>query len=173
MIQNLRAIYPYYIFLSIFIISLSLILFFNTRKYKDKKSNFYSLFLNLNARNVILLASTLLNFTFVFFLACFIKYYHPLIIYMLIINSIISIIICFDIQIIGYDIMYTIASVVMLKIFNLIYTYLSNIYYERIIFILGILFLIMIIVYSIFITIRKMEMIVNKSRYIRRVSNEQ
>lgn len=170
MIQILTSIYPYFIFLSVFIVVLAIILFLVTRKYKDKRTKFYSLFLNLNARSVILVATTLLNLTFILYLTLCVKYYDDFILYLLIANSVVSIIMSLDIHLVGYDILYTVISVIILKVFSLIYNYLDTIYYNRVIFVLGIVFLLMIIIYAFFITIRKIEIIIKKNKFVRRLS---
>ena len=169
MIQILTSIYPYFIFLSVFIVVLAIILFLGTRKYKDKRTKFYSLFLNLNARSVILVATTLLNLTFILYLTLCVKYYDDFILYLLIANSVVSIIMSLDIHLVGYDILYTVISVIILKVFSLIYNYLDTIYYNRVIFVLGIVFLLMIIIYAFFITIRKIEIIIKKNKFVRRL----
>lgn len=170
MIQNLISIYPYYIFLSIFIVVISIILFLTTKKYYKKFERIYSLFLNLNIRSVILIASSILNFTFILFFCFYIKGYNDFVMYLIIINTIISICVSLNIHIILFDILYTIITLVCLKLYYLVNIYINQIYYDKKILILGIIFMITILIYGLFIIIRKIELVLNRSR--RRIKDE-
>lgn len=166
MIANLKSIYSYFIFIAIFIIILSIIFFLTTRKYSKRKVKLFSLFSSLNNRTIILLASFILNFTLVSFFAVSTKHFNNFILYLIIINNIITIIISMDISVIVANIIYSIISIFSLKIINLVYNYLSLIYYDRLTFILGIIFVLMIIVYELFITVRLFEIVLNKVKPI-------
>ena len=126
------------------------------------------MFLNLNRRDIVLLSCTLLNLIFVLYLCFFIKNFNNLILYMIIVNSLVSLGISLNSSIIVFDVFHTAITVIVLKLFSLIYNYLFNIYYTRIVFILGILFMLMIVIYVLFVTYRKLELIFHRER-IRRL----
>jgi len=168
LIKSLNSIYSYYIFYSVFIVILSIILFYATKKYKSNKERIYSMFLNLNRRDIVLLSCTFLNLIFVLYLCFFIKNFNNLILYMIIVNSLVSLGISLNSSIIVFDIFHTTITVLILKLFSLIYNYLFNIYYTRVIFVLGILFMLMIVIYVLFVTYRKLELIFHRER-IRRL----
>lgn len=164
MIQNLVSIYPYYIFLSIFIVVIAIILFFATIKYSKKKTNLYSLFLNLNLRSIVLISSCVLNLTFILFFCFYIKGYNNFVTSLIIINTFLSLCISLNIHMILFDILYAFVTIVCLKLYSLVYIYINEIYYDKNVLILSIIFMIMILIYGLFITIRKIELILRDSR---------
>ena len=163
MIRDLKGIFSYFIFASIFIVLISIIFFFATKKYKKNKVKFFGLFTSLSTRDAILISSFILNFTIVVFFAVCPMYYNNYVMYMIIINSLISIITALNIHMILSLIIYSCISIFSLKIVNLVYNYLSSIYYDRLIFILGIIFCVMIIFYEMFVTFRLLEIVLKKN----------
>ena len=141
---------------------MALIFFFATRKYKKTRIKFFALFTTLSKRKVVLVASLILNFTLVSFFAVATFFYNDFVMYMIIINSLISMIVSVNLHIICSNLVYTIISVFSLKIINLVYNYLNSIYYDTLTFILGAIFVLMIIVYELFVTFRQLEIIVKK-----------
>lgn len=166
MIQNLKSIYPYFIFASIVIILLSIILFFITRKYNKKTEKILSVFATLKRKNIILISCVILNFMLVAYFSIAIRYYSEFVVYIIIINTLISMIVSLDFHIIISNIIYSAISIFSLKIINLVYVYLSTIYYDRMTFILGSGFVLMIMVYEIFISFRQIELLLKKSKVI-------
>lgn len=164
MISNLKSIYSYFIFISIFIVILSIIFFFATKKYSKRKVKFLALFVNLDRKNIILISSFLLNFTLVAFFAVKSDNFNNMVIYLIATNVIISCIVSLKLKIILSNIIYSLISCFSLKIINLVYTYLTNIYYDRLTFILAIIFILMVIVYQLFITFRLTEMILKYNK---------
>ncbi len=164
MIKSLSSIYSYYIFCSIFIILISLILFFATKRYRKLNENIYSIFLNLNMRKTILLACSIVNVMIIIYSCFFIKNFNNIILYMLIANTLISASVSLNIRTILFDIFYLLITLSSLKIFSLIYNYLNEVYYSKIVYILSLIFMAMILFYGIFITIRKIELILHKER---------
>ncbi|MDD6272452.1 MAG: hypothetical protein ACI33S_05545 [Bacilli bacterium] len=169
MIQSLVSIYPYYIFLSVFIVIIAIILFFATMKYNKKRTNLYSLFLNLNLRSIVLLSSCILNLSFILFFSFYIKGFNNLAVYLIVINTFLSLCISLNIHIILFDILYAFVTIACLKLYSLVYIYINEIYYDKNVLILSVLFMIMILIYGLFITMRKTELILRDSR--RRIKN--
>jgi hypothetical protein len=71
-------------------------------------------------------------------------------------------IISVNLHIILLNVVYTFVSIFALKIINLVYNYLHSVYYDRLTFILGVIFVLLIIVYELFITFRQLEVVVRK-----------
>lgn len=163
MIRDFRGIYSYFIFASIFIVILSIIFFFATKKYKKNKVKVFGLFTSLTKRNIILISSFILNFTIIVFFALCPSFYNDFVLYMIITNTIISIVVSLNLHMIIGIVIYTCISIFSLKIVNLVYNYLSSIYYDRLTFVLGMIFVCMIIVYELFITFRQLEMVLKKN----------
>ena len=164
MISNLKSIYSYFIFAGIFIIILAIIFFFATKKYNKKRVKFFALFVNLNRKGIILISSFILNFTLVSYFAVKSLYFNNLIIYIIAINVIISCIVSLKPRLIISNIIYSLISVFSLKIINLVYNYLFNIYYDKLTFILSIIFVLMLIVYELFITFRLTEIVLKYNK---------
>ena len=162
MISNLKNIYPFIIFIGIVFIIMSLVLFFGTIKYKKRKLKSLAVFASLNKRNIILLATIILNFLIVIYFAIRIKYYSDIVTYLIIVDGVISVITALNLHMLISTIIYDVISIVALKIVSLIYNYLENIYYDRLTFILGCIFVLLLIVYEVYVTFRQIEIVVNK-----------
>ena len=163
MIRDFRGVFSYFIFASIFIVIISIIFFFATKKYKKNKVRFFGLFTSLSTRDVILISSFILNFTIVVFFVIFPMFYSNFVMYMIIVNTLISIITSLNVHMILGSIIYSFISIFSLKIVDLVYNYLSSIYYDRLTFVLGIIFVIMVIIYEMFVTFRQLEIVLKKN----------
>ena len=115
-------------------------------------------------RKTILLACSIVNVMIIIYSCFFIKNYNNIILYMLIANTLISASVSLNIRTILFDIFYLLITLSSLKIFSLIYNYLNEVYYSKIVYILSLIFMAMILFYGIFITIRKIELILYKER---------
>ena len=87
---------------------------------------------------------------------------------MIIFNSIIGIILSFNLHFIIAEIIYTFITLVVLVLLNLVNTFLNNISYDKMTYILSLIFMGTIIVYLLFISVRKLELILKKNKYVRR-----
>lgn len=165
MISNLKSIYSYFIFVGIFIVLMSIMFFFATRKYNKKRIRLFALFASLDKRSIVLISTFILNFTLVSFFSIKSFYFNDFVIYLMIVNIVISIIISLNIRVSISNIIYSLMSIFSLKIVNIVYTYLSSIYYDRLTFVLGAIFVLMVIVYELFITFRLTEIVLkNKDK---------
>lgn len=159
MISNLKSIYSYFIFVGIFIVLISIIFFFATKKYNKNRIKLFALFSSLDKRSILLISTFVLNFTIVSFFSVKSLYFNNFVIYLILINILISIIVSLNIRVSISNIIYSLISIFSLKIINIVYTYLSSIYYDRLTFILGAIFVLMVIVYELFITFRLTEIV--------------
>ena len=170
MLQNLNSLFSYFIFVSIFIIVLAILFFFATKKYSKKKVKLFSLFASLNKKSIILLSSFILNFTIIVFYAVATQHFNNLILYLIIVNNIIVIFVSLNIRLIISNLLYSTISIFSLKIINLIYNYLFYIYYDNLTFILGVIFILTIIVFEMFITVRLFEIVLKNIKALGGVS---
>ena len=115
-------------------------------------------------RKTILLACSIVNVMIIIYSCFFIKNFNNIILYLLIGNTLISASVSLNIRTILFDIFYLLITLSSLKIFSLIYNYLNEVYYSKIVYILSLIFMAMILFYGIFITIRKIELILYKER---------
>ena len=164
MINNLKNIYPFVIFVGIVLIVLSLILFFGTIKYKKRKLKTLAIFASLSKRNIVLISTIVLNFLIVIYFLFQIKNYSDVVTYLIIVNGVISIITSLNIHMLLSTILYSAISILSLKIVSLTYNYLANIYYDRMTFILACIFILLLVVYEIYVTFRQVEIVMKKSK---------
>ena len=166
--NNLKLILNIYIFFSIIVVSLSLFLFIYTRKYTQKKIRILGLFLDLSKIDCIILATNLLHLILSIFCIFNIDKFNLLCFVMIVVNSIISIILSFNLYLIIAEIIYTSITLFGLILLNLVNTFLTNINYNKMTHILSLIFMGTIIVYLLFSSIRKLELVLKKNRYVRR-----
>ena len=83
-------------------------------------------------------------------------------------NSIVSIILSFNLHLIIAEIIYTFITLFGLILLNLVNTFLTNINYDKMTYILSLIFMGTIVVYLLFISVRKLELVLKKNKYVRR-----
>lgn len=171
MISSLKSIFSYFVFVGVVIVLIAIILFLTTKKYNKKKIRLLALFSSLNSRSIILISSFVLNLTLCVFYAFAPHLYCSFVIYFLVINTIISMIVSLDLKIIIGNSIYTIISIFSLKIISLVYNYLSLIYYDRLTFILGLIFTIMVCIYEFFIMFRLTEIVLKNKKFVGGLKN--
>lgn len=171
MIQNIKSIYSYFIFAGIFIFIISIIFFLATKKYSKKRVKFFALLSSLDKRSIILVSTFILNFTEVTYFSIATFNYNNFAMYLIIFTSLVSIIVSLNPHVIFGNTVYTAISIFSLKIINLVYNYLSFVYYDRLTFILGVIFVLMVIIYELFITIRQIEIVVKNVKPLGGVKN--
>lgn len=166
--NNLKLILNLYGFFSITVILLTIFLFTYTKKYKQTKIRVFGLFLDLSKSDCIVLATNLLHLIISIYCVFNIQNFNLLFGSMIIINSIICIFLSLNIHIIIAEIIYTTITLVVLILLNLVSTYLLKINYDTMTNALSIVFRGTIFVYLLFISIRKLELVLKKNKYVRR-----
>ena len=83
-------------------------------------------------------------------------------------NSIVSIILSFNLHLILAEIVYTFITLFVLILLNLVNTFLTNINYDKMTYILSLIFMGTIVVYLLFTSVRKLELVLKKNKYVRR-----
>lgn len=165
--NNLKLVLSFYAFFSIIVLVVSVFLFIYTKKYTRKKNRVLGLFLDLTKRDGILLSTNFLGLLIGVYCAINIKNYNNIFLYMILFNCGISILFSFDIHLIFSEILYTSISVVVLKLLSLINIYLTNVSYDKMTHVLSIVFLITIIIYLMFSSVRKMDLLLKKHKYVK------
>lgn len=164
--SNISLVLKFYVFFSIFVLVLAIWLFIYTRKYKKSKVRLLGLFLNLTKRECILLSTNVLGFLLNIWCAINISSYNNLFLVMILVNAVVTIVGALDLHIVAAEIVYTGITVVVLKLLSLINIYLNNVSYNVLTHSLSIIFLLTIIVYSCFICIRKLELLLKKNKIV-------
>ena len=166
--NNLKLVLNLYIFFSIIVVLLAIFLFIYTRKYNNKKLKIFGLFLDLSKLDCIVLGTNLLHLIISLYCVFNISKFGLLFISMIIFNSIIGIILSFNLHFIIAEIIYTFITLVVLVLLNLVNTFLNNISYDKMTYILSLVFMGTIVVYLLFISVRKLEIVLKKNKYVRR-----
>lgn len=165
--SNMALVLKFYLFFMIVVLVLAIGLFIYTRKYKKSKVRLLGLFMNLTKRESVLLSTNLLGLLLNVWCAFNIVDYNNLFLVMILFNALITVFLSFDVHMMGAEVLYTGISVVVLKLLNLINIYLTNVNYNVLTHSLSIIFLFTIIVYSCFICVRKLELLLKKNKYVR------
>lgn len=157
--QTLLFMCCYVLFISITIFFITIFL---TKKYKNKFKSFYSLFFNLSKKDTFLLSTTFLNLLVVLYFLINIKSFLSIGIYAILAINIYSCFFAFNIHIIISDITYTFVSIMLLWVLNVVNNYSIYIITNSLTIILKVMLMILIIIYSLFVLIRKEEIIFGK-----------
>ena len=96
--NNLKLVLNLYIFFSIIVVLLAIFLFIYTRKYNNKKLKIFGLFLDLSKLDCIVLGTNLLHLIISLYCVFNISKFGLLFISMIIFNSIIGIILSFNLH---------------------------------------------------------------------------
>lgn len=166
--NNLKLILNLYIFFSIIVILLAVFLFIYTRKYKQKKVRILGLFLDLSKVDCIVLSTNLLHLILSVYCVFNISDFNIMFFTMIAFNSIVSIILSFNLHLIIAEIIYTFITLLGLILLNLVNTFLTKINYDTMTYILSLVFMGTIVVYLLFISVRKLEIVLKKNKYVRR-----
>lgn len=166
--NNLKLILNLYIFFSIIVVLLAVFLFIYTRKYKQKKVRILGLFLDLSKVDCIVLSTNLLHLILSVYCVFNISDFNIMFFTMIAFNSIVSIILSFNLHLIIAEIIYTFITLLGLTLLNLVNTFLTKINYDTMTYILSLVFMGTIVVYLLFISVRKLEIVLKKNKYVRR-----
>ena len=154
----LRTVFMYFTVFSVFILIISYLL---TRKFDKRFRKIYILFMGLSFKEVFLFATTFLNFLLMIYFIINVSYYWPLGFYMIVATNFLSCLFSFDIRVIMADICYTGIGCGLLWLLTTIIGYYNYLGSDSSVLVLISLLIIMIIVYSMFVMIRKVGLLVN------------
>lgn len=170
MMDKINNMFSFFIFFVIVIVVLSVIAIVSTKTYNDKKVKFYAMFLDVTKRETLLFCTGILNIILCTHLVFNVKTYNNFCSYLIILNSILFILLSFRFRLMVIEVFYASSVVLMIKLLYLVDSYLSNIYFENDILYLKYVFMALIVIYAVFVNIRKFELILNNNRYVRRNS---
>lgn len=161
--NKLKDFLDFYIFFSILALVLSGIIFISTRKFDRKKIKILGFFLDLSKSQSILLATITLHV--IITLYCIIRADNFSVMYvaMLITNCIIALICSLNLHYAIASLIYDAITVVVLILLSLIKSYLIEVHFDKMINWLCIAFSIGIIVYLMYATTRKIELLFKKA----------
>jgi len=156
--QVFKTIFMYFTVFSVLVLIVS---YFLTRKFNKRFRKVYILFMGLSFREVFLFATTFLNTLLILYFVINVNYYWPLGLYMIAATNFLSCLLAFNIKIITADVLYTSVSCGLLWLLTTIVNYYNYLGSDKYVLLLISLLIIMITVYSLFITIRKIWLLVN------------
>lgn len=167
--MNIQLLLHIILFISTVEIAAFFVFYLFTKKFNQRYKNFYSSFFNITIREILLKATTLLNFLlilyFVFDISSFSKFGWII----LLVTNIYSCILSLNVSVIISNIIYTSISIILLWLLEIVHNYTYFILYDSYTVFLKILFMILIIVYAIFISIRREELLLKKYKFRRHI----
>lgn len=154
----LKTICMYFTIFSIVILIVSYLL---TRKFDKRFRKLYILFMGLSFKEIFLFATTFLNFLLMIYFIININYYWPLGFYMLVATNFFSCLFSFNIKVITADVLYTSVACGLMWLLTTIIGYYNYLGTDKYVLILIMLMILLIIVYSMFVMIRKVGLLIN------------
>ncbi len=168
MLENTVVLYNFFLIFIVFTILFSFFAYFSPKHYKEKRIKFYALFLNLHMREIVLISSSLLNLLLVFFIVMNIEVFDLFTVYLLVINTILFVVISLNPRLIMLDVLYTGSMVLILRLLYLVDAYLNNVYFDKSVYALKAIFMVLILCYCLLSNMRKYELIILSNKYVRR-----
>ena len=168
MINILRITSSIFCYICVVSLVLFLICMLFTHNFKNRYRGFYAIFLGITKREIFIHVTNLLNLLILFYFLFNIQDFYTYGLFMIIFINLLSITFSFEFHIIIMDLIYTGISVALLMLLRLVNNYLLFVVYDKNINIIKILFMIMIVVYILYISIRKMEVTMKSYKWLRR-----
>ena len=150
------TIVVYFFAFIIFFLVLGMIL---TRKFNYRLRQFYTIFFGLSIREIILQSCIITNFLIGLYFIYDVNKFYPIGLLMIITVNVLSIFISFDFYTIFADIIYCVISLSLLWLLNVVVNYYDYMHDQTVYYLL-IFFSILILIYYIFITIRKIGILI-------------
>ena len=170
MLKNTVVLFNFFVTFVLFIVILSVFAYYSCKKYNEKRVKFYALFLNLTKREILLISSCLINVMLVLFLVMNISVFDSFTQTLLIINTILFVILAFNLRLMFIDIIYTGSMVLVLRLLFLVDSYLANVYFDQLVYSLKVVFMALIVSYCLISNVRKYEIILVSNKFVRRSS---
>ena len=170
MFETLLNLYNFFIVFVFVLIAFALLSFLLTRHYKESRIKFYALFFNTSNRHLILFASCLIDIVLTIYLVLNIERLDIVSIYIILLNSVVFMILAFNVRLFVIDILYSTSIVFVLRLLMLVELYLQNVYFDRLIYFLKLIFEILLIFYCLLANLRKYELVLTANKFVRRNS---
>ena len=165
----LLTVFIYFVIFCFVVIILGFLL---TKKYNKKYQKIYTLFTGLNFKEIFLLSTSFINLVFIIYYVINSMYFMPLGLYMIASLNFLSCLVSLNYRVILIDIIYTGISCSLIWLLMTVYNYYNYVGGNEYVLILIVVFIVLIILYALFITIRKINLIINIHKN-REVRNEQ
>lgn len=161
--STLKVILDFYIFFSVIVLAVSGIVFFSTRKFNKKRIKTLGFFLDLTKSQSVLLATNTLHIIIALYCILRVENFSVMYIAMLITNCIIALICSLNLHYAIAEVVYDSITVVVLILLSLVKSYLVEVQFDNMINWLCIAFSIGIVVYLMYATTRKLELLFKKA----------
>lgn len=168
--NNIELLVKFYLLFCSIVVILAVSLYVYTNKYKNERIKIFGLFLNLDKRECLLLSCNLLTLIVTTYSLIAVKNFNYILISMLLTISIVSIIFSLNIHLIISEIMYSSITIIIIKLLNLMKLFLIDVNFDYLTYSLSVIFTIIIFVYSLFVFIRKTELLLRKNKFVGRNS---
>ena len=164
MIRVINVSFNIFIFMLFFCFLFFIVSMFVTRRFNNRYRKFYSIFLDLGKKDAFLYATLFLNFLLVMYFFIDISSFYYIGIYMILFVNILASLFFGNLYLILVNAFYCVVSINLLWLLSMINTYLVDVILDKNILYLKYLLIVLIILYTIFMSIRKLEIILNLHR---------
>lgn len=168
MISYLRLTFSIFCYISIVALILFVIGFILTSKYKNKYRGFYAVFLGITKREIFIHVTSFLNCLLLFYFLFNINAFYRYGLIMIILINLLSCTFSFNFHIIIMDVVYTCISSLLFMILRLVNNYLVDVVFDYKVNILRVVFMILVAMYIVYITVRKLEVTMKSYKGLRR-----
>lgn len=158
-----KLLLEFYLFFSIIVLAISGIVFFSTKKFNKKRIKTLGFFLDLNKSQCILLSGITLHMIVTLYCVIRIENFSIIYVSMLITSCVISLICSLNLHYALAEVIYDAITIVVLILLSLIKSYLLEVHFDVMINCLSIVFAIGIVVYLMYSTTRKLELLFKKA----------
>lgn len=166
--NDYKTVLNFYMWFGIVAVILFLGITLYTKNFKKNKIKVLGLFLNLSKTDCILMSSIILNIMMTIYCVLNIDKFISVFRIMFIINSVIAIIFSMNFHLIITELLYSSINIVVLTLLSLVNTFLTSVNYDKMTYILSVVFSCAIVVYSFFCAMRKVEITLKKNKFVRR-----
>lgn len=166
--NDFKTIINFYMHFGIIAFILYLVITIYTKNFKKNKIKILGLFLNLSKFDCILLSTIVLNVIMTIYSIFNIDKFTSVFRIMFVINSIIAMIFSMNFHLIITELIYSSINIVVLTLLSLVNTFLTSVNYDKMTYILSVVFSCAVVAYAFFCATRKIELTLKKNKYIRR-----
>ena len=160
--MNYKSLLFFSFYIAVIIVLFFFFLYKVIKKYNNKYKNMYSILMNLPYRKIFQLAVAILNLLTILYFVIDITSISTIGIYSIIVINIYACLFSFNFHIILANIIYSSISILLLWILNIINNYMYYIVKNPFTISLKILLIILVVVYSVFVFIRKEELLLKR-----------
>lgn len=161
--EKFKLLLDFYIFFSVIALLVSGLVFFLTRKYNKDRIKILGFFLDLSKSQCILLATNMVHVIISLYCIVKVENFNIMYVAMLATNCIMALLCSLSLHYGIAVLIYDAITVVVLILLSLVKTYLIEVSFDQYVNVLSIVFSIAIIVYLMYATTRKIELLFKKA----------